>query len=363
MYESVEIFKQEGYETNIQYDGIVETVITRACNGTSLRKLNTRYKQMVSTSTESKIKIDDMYSVLKTIEADGCYVEKKELSFTNDTIFPADLQTLYKSVKAIMQGLNLKIQLSHAKYAVEISTLQNNLFKKHEHALLIINDITNKNGSNYLVDVNFNKSYEDIMVDVCNVASLLNNAKKIDKPLPTGKYPVIFAKGTGGVLFHEVIGHQFEISKPYSMYSPLTLGMNNELCAESVTITDADFCLTNLECLDDEGTVKNDINLIEKGRISSLLTDKFHAEKQGNYGLTGNGRRASYLNYPESRMYRTYVRNGKNTLTEALNCIEYGLYIEGISNAHCNHRTGEIFLHINHAKIINKGLRKNPFFK
>jgi len=274
-------------------------------------------------------------------------------------VIKPDINTFFTthSQKSI-ESHNLALCISYTKKQTFISTntIVTSQEKSQEFILLTLEDNANPRESRCIIGIYPN-------IDECRLDQVqatrdwLLMRRKLTKPLPTGKYPIVFAPGIGGILIHEIIGHQFELSKPHSLYSPTKYPKGSKLFSENLTVIDAPLSLVVKEDFDDEGTPTRPTTLIKNGAIGSPLTDKdtLSFYPKNKYPLTGNCRRESYRHYPEPRMYSTYAENGTDSAIQVINDIEHGFYVEQISHAQVNHRKGTVMLCAGRAKIIQRG--------
>jgi len=264
---------------------------------------------------------------------------------------------MFAEAQKIIEGHNMTASLSHLNTLTTLclpGDLTNPISKAHEFIMLSLEDNCNPDASRYVVGMHPNAS--DISIaKIVTAKDWLIQRRKITKPFRGGRYPLVFAPSVGGILVHEIIGHQFELSKAHSPFSPTKYKRGEKLFSDNLTVIDAPLSVIPTENFDDEGTIKKETVLIKNGAIMSPLADTHTLDTFSNYVLTGNCRRESYLHCPEPRMYSTYVENGLDSITKSISAIEYGFYVEQISYAFCNHRAGTVKLCVGQAKIIKHG--------
>jgi len=223
--------------------------------------------------------------------------------------------------------------------------------------MLVMEDSKKPDESRHVVGF-YTEASERMVDDMNRVRDWLIKRRKLTRRfLITGRHPILFAPGIGGILIHEIIGHQFELSKAFSRYSPTKFKRGHKLFSDNVTVVDGPLCVIpgiggNF---DDEGTIKTDTVMIEAGAINLPLTDKKSIAANPGYPLTGNCRRETSQDEPASRMYCTYLKNGTDLVSQAVESIDYGFYVEQVSYAACSHRRGRVIMCVGRAKVIKKG--------
>lgn len=176
------------------------------------------------------------------------------------------------------------------------------------------------------------------------------------RPAPTGAMPVVIARGTGGVLFHEACGHGLEadhIAKDASVYA----GRMGELVAsELVTLVDDGSMAGEWGALgiDDEGHPSQHNVLIRDGVLVDYMWDHLRARDAGR-APSGNGRRESYDCLPMVRMTNTYVLAGPHDPDEIVAATDHGVYIAELGGGSVNTATGDFVFGMREAYLIEGG--------
>jgi len=116
---------------------------------------------------------------------------------------------------------------------------------------------------------------------------------------PAGEFPVVIAKGYGGIFFHEAIGHSLEADGIRKKTSCFWDKLGQPIAAPTVTLADdgtykGAWGSVNV---DDEGCIGKNTILIDKGVCAAFLEDKLNA-KLMKMSPTGNGRRESTSSRP-----------------------------------------------------------------
>ena len=176
------------------------------------------------------------------------------------------------------------------------------------------------------------------------------------RPAPSGEMPVVIAKGTGGVLFHEACGHGLEadhIQKGASVYA----GKVGELVANPlVTLVDDGTMPGEWGTLgiDDEGAPTQRNVLIEDGILTDYMWDHIRARKEGR-PASGNGRRQSYQHLPMVRMTNTFVLDGPEDPDDIVSATENGVYVAKLGGGSVNTASGDFVFGMTEAYLIENG--------
>ena len=176
------------------------------------------------------------------------------------------------------------------------------------------------------------------------------------RPAPSGEMPVVIAKGTGGVLFHEACGHGLEadhIQKGASVYA----GKVGELVANPlVTLVDDGTMPGEWGTLgiDDEGAPTQRNVLIEDGILTDYMWDPIRARKEGR-PASGNGRRQSYQHLPMVRMTNTFVLDGPEDPDDIVSATENGVYVAKLGGGSVNTASGDFVFGMTEAYLIENG--------
>jgi TldD protein len=133
-----------------------------------------------------------------------------------------------------------------------------------------------------------------------------------------GSYPVVVCNGWGGVMVHECFGHSMEGDTIRRKTSIRATQMGQQVAARGVTIVDSGLVPYSRGSfrVDDEGTPAQRTELVRDGVLVGYLWDRLNARLTGSQP-TGNGRRASYRDYPLCRMTNTVHRAGNGARRRA----------------------------------------------
>lgn len=191
-------------------------------------------------------------------------------------------------------------------------------------------------------------------------------SKALDRQLiardsPKGEMPVIIARGDGGVLIHEAIGHAFEgdrVNKGSTFYS----GLRGKQVANKIISVYDDATIPNRQgsyCYDDEGTPGARTVLINKGRLEGYLENRLSAQ-EGNRPLSGNARRQSYRFPPIPRMSCTYIGKGSSSPDDIIRSVKKGLYVTGIGGGRSDISGGNFVFSATESFMIRNGCIEEP---
>ncbi|HVT75497.1 MAG TPA: TldD/PmbA family protein [Acidimicrobiales bacterium] len=205
--------------------------------------------------------------------------------------------------------------------------------------------------------------FDDIDVEAfATVAADRAITKLRARPAPSGPVPVVLAKGSGGVMFHEACGHGLEadaVQKNMTVYA----GRRGEQVA-SPLVTLVDDGTMGPEwgsfSIDDEGRPATRNVLIEDGVLTDYMYDYLRARKEGREHSSGNGRRQGYDYLPMVRMTNTYVLAGESDPDEIVRQTPTGVYIAHLGGGQVNTATGDFVFGIEEAYLIENGEITDP---
>lgn len=198
---------------------------------------------------------------------------------------------------------------------------------------------------------------EQVALEAAGVAVTLLGAEEPE----AGTHPVVVGPGWGGVLVHECFGHGMEGDGIRKRTSIRATQMGQQVAAKGVTIVDSalvPFSRGSFR-LDDEGTPAQRTVLVEDGILVGYLWDLLNARLTGNRP-TGNGRRASYRDYPLCRMTNTYIEAGAQRPGELIGAVERGLYCRNLGGGSVNPADGNFSFQVTEAWRIERGRLTAP---
>ncbi|MCC6649582.1 MAG: TldD/PmbA family protein, partial [Candidatus Eisenbacteria bacterium] len=176
-----------------------------------------------------------------------------------------------------------------------------------------------------------------------------------------GSYPVVVCNGWGGVMVHECFGHSMEGDTIRKQSSIRAVQMGQKVAADGVTIVDSGLIPFSRGSfrVDDEGTPAQRTVLVQDGVLVGYLWDRLNGKLTGN-ASTGNGRRASYRDYPLCRMTNTYIEPGKAAPEELISSVERGLFCKKLGGGSVNPADGNFSFQVTEAWQIEKGKLTHP---
>ena len=209
--------------------------------------------------------------------------------------------------------------------------------------------------------------------DIARAEALARKAAAVAVELLTavepkaGTYPVVIAPGWGGVLVHECFGHSLEGDGIRKKSSIRATQLGTQVAAKGVNIFD-DGTVPNSRGsfrVDDEGTPSRKNQVVEDGVLRGFLWDRLNlkyadAAVSKDAILTGNGRRASYRDFPIPRMTNTYIAAGTRDPKDIISEVKQGLYCANMSGGSVNPADGNFSFACTLAYNIEDGKITSP---
>ncbi|HEV2105423.1 MAG TPA: metallopeptidase TldD-related protein [Candidatus Eisenbacteria bacterium] len=198
---------------------------------------------------------------------------------------------------------------------------------------------------------------EAVAVEAARGAVLLLGAGEPE----AGTYPVVVANGWGGVMVHECFGHSMEGDGIRRKTSIRASQLGQQVAAKGVTIVDSGRVPYSRGSfrVDDEGTPAQRTVLVEDGVLVGYLWDRLNAALTG-HAPTGNGRRASYRDYPLCRMTNTYIEAGPHAPEALIADVRRGLYCSKLGGGSVNPADGNFSFVVTEAWRIEDGRLGQP---
>lgn len=198
---------------------------------------------------------------------------------------------------------------------------------------------------------------EAVAEEAASSAVLLLSAREPE----AGSYPVVVCNGWGGVMVHECFGHSMEGDTIRKRSSIRATQMGQQVAAKGVTIVDSGLIANSRGSfrVDDEGTPAQRTVLVEDGLLVGFLWDRLNAGLTGNTP-TGNGRRASYRDYPLCRMTNTYIEPGTQTPDELIASVERGLFCKRLGGGSVSPADGNFSFQVTEGWRIENGALTHP---
>jgi TldD protein len=198
---------------------------------------------------------------------------------------------------------------------------------------------------------------EVVATEAASGAVLLLGAREPE----AGSYPVVVCNGWGGVMVHECFGHSMEGDTIRKRTSIRASQLGQRVAARGVTIVDSGLVPWSRGSfrVDDEGTPAQRTVLVEDGILVGYLWDRLNATLTGNRP-TGNGRRASYRDYPLCRMTNTWIEPGPHAADALIGEVKRGLYCKKLGGGSVNPADGNFSFQVTEAWRIEDGRLTNP---
>src|SRR5262249_2620839 len=176
-----------------------------------------------------------------------------------------------------------------------------------------------------------------------------------------GSYPVVVCNGWGGVMVHECFGHSMEGDTIRRKTSIRATQMGQQVAARGVTIVDSGLVPYSRGSfrIDDEGTPAQRTVLVRDGVLVGYLWDRLNASLTG-HAPTGNGRRASYRDYPLCRMTNTYIEPGSHAPEALVADVRRGLYCKKLGGGSVSPADGNFSFQVTEGWQIENGRLTHP---
>jgi len=160
-----------------------------------------------------------------------------------------------------------------------------------------------------------------------------------------------------GILAHEAVGHTVEADIVLGG-SVAAHNVGKEVASELVTMVDFAHTAMGKPCplpvyVDDEGTIAEDVTLIEKGILKGFMHSKESA-RHFEAKAMGNARAFGFSDEPLIRMRNTAILPGRSSLEEMIAGINDGYYLVKSGNGQAD-TTGEFMFSIGLGYEIKKG--------
>ena len=178
---------------------------------------------------------------------------------------------------------------------------------------------------------------------------------------PTGDFPVIFSAGTGGVLLHEVIGHNLEADFVRSGSSAYGDKLGQKIADSGVTLVEDTSLAREPGALnfDDEGSHTGRSVLVEQGVLRSFIHDRDTARHFGS-APTGSGRRGSFEHQPMPRLTSMFLESGQYARDEIVAAVGNGVICETFSGGRAEIDTGTFVFNVKNGWLVEKGRITGP---
>jgi len=197
--------------------------------------------------------------------------------------------------------------------------------------------------------------------DVAGTAARRALVKLAARPAPSGTLPVVLAKGSGGVLFHEACGHGLEADLVAKGASVFAGRRGEQVASPLVTLVD-DGTMSGewgAITIDDEGHPAQRNVLIQDGVLTDYMWDFLRSREEGR-PQSGNGRRESYMHLPMVRMTNTFVLDGESHPDDIIRATDRGVYVAHLGGGQVNTATGDFVFGMTEAYLIENGELTDP---
>jgi len=339
-----------GYTNNLTFDEIKNAAIAAAVIATGNAKIKSinvaekAYKQQVYqmkkalSEHELKPKIELAQRANDAAKAYDSRIEKVSVNFGDE------LQTV---TIANSDGLLITDARPQARFNV-VSTA-----KDGDKRSTGFHSGGGRVGMDYYINV---KTPETIAKNSAEEAITLVNAENA----PAGEYPVVLGEGQSGVMIHEAVGHPLEGDANWKKQSIMADKLGQMVANDIVTIYD-DATIPDYRGslnIDDEGTVTENVMLIEKGKLVGYLNDRLSAQLL-KLKANGHGRRQSYRYPPIPRMNNTILEKGNHSTEEIISSVKKGFYAKTYQGGMVDN-TGKFTFSVNLGYLIEDGKITKP---
>ena len=188
--------------------------------------------------------------------------------------------------------------------------------------------------------------------------------KLFDAPnITPGEYEVICTPAAAGLIAHEAFGHGVEMDMFVKNRAIAREHMGEKLASTITNMYDGAQGVrqTASYFFDDEGTLAQKTQIIDKGYLVSGICDALSAARLG-VRPTGNGRRESFERKVYTRMTNTYFGAQANTLEEMIKSVKYGFLIDGVDSGMEDPKHWGIQCILSRAKEIRNGRLTGKIF-
>ncbi len=188
--------------------------------------------------------------------------------------------------------------------------------------------------------------------------------KMFDAPnITPGEYEVICTPAAAGLIAHEAFGHGVEMDMFVKNRAIAREHMGEKLASTITNMYDGAQGVrqTASYFFDDEGTLAQKTQIIDKGYLVSGICDALSAARLG-VKPTGNGRRESFERKVYTRMTNTYFGTQANSLEEMIKSVKYGFLVDGVDSGMEDPKHWGIQCILSRAKEIRNGRLTGKIF-
>ncbi len=196
------------------------------------------------------------------------------------------------------------------------------------------------------------KESVDLGVDAAAQALRLLDSK----PVPAGKFTVVFDNKMTGLMAHEAFGHACEADAVLAGASVLEGKIGRKVANEGVTLID-DPTIKNTFgyfSIDWEGVKAKKHVLIENGVLKGWMHN-LESSSRLDVEPNGSARAQAYSNTPIIRMSNTYIEGGDWKKDELFEGIKHGMLIQGSQYGYVEPAKGQFMFKGDEAYEIKNG--------
>lgn len=243
-------------------------------------------------------------------------------------------EKLYAADPMVIDGCQANGIIEQSEVAIYNSKGLDLQYRNNASGLVVVGVVSNGKEMSNNYEIKLGK-LDEIDTDAL-VKKAVDGAKvKLGgEPAPTGQYPVIFNTEAMCSLLG-VYASIFSSEAAQKGLSRLAKSEGEIIAAEIVTLVDDPFHPENPEPMnfDAEGSPTHKKNIIEKGKLSTLLYNLKTAAVAGKK-TTGNAAKGGYDSAVGLRPFTMYLENGDLTEEELLAKAGNGVYITSLSGLH-----------------------------
>lgn len=196
----------------------------------------------------------------------------------------------------------------------------------------------------------------DELAEACGTAVEHLNMLLGSAPIVPGEYDVILDPEMSGLVAHEAFGHGVEMDMFVKNRAKAAEFMNQEVASDKVVMFDGAQSAEEVSSylFDDEGVLGTDTKIIDKGILTSGISDVLSAMTLGTRP-TGNGKRQSYEHKAYTRMTNTFFAGGHDQLADMILSIDHGFLLESYSSGMEDPKNWGIQCVVSRAREIKNG--------
>lgn len=187
---------------------------------------------------------------------------------------------------------------------------------------------------------------EEVLAVAREAAGQSAALERASTPDPAGRV-VVLAPGVTGALIHEAIGHPLEADNIRGYQDRYLKELEQAIAEAELTVVDdpTDGAQWGAFRFDDEGNRAEPSTLVDRGRVTGVLTDLNSRDGvPAGYQPAARARRQSFKHPVLPRMSSLMVRPGTEPTDALLAGAGRAIYVESIESAQIDPRTGRLLL-------------------